>query len=82
MTQPRIAMFTQFLPASAPVAAGPLRAARQSRSLVVASNAALQLLRPNGAGFSVSDRPPTSLSRAHQTNLQTKSPRLGHTVEP
>jgi hypothetical protein len=75
-------MLTQSLPASATVAAGPLRAARQSRSLVVASNAPFQLLRPKGAVFSLSDRPPTSLSRARQTNRQTKSPRLGHTVEP
>ena len=75
-------MLAPSLSASATVAAGPLHAASQSRSLVIASNPASQLLRPNSAVSNVSERSPTLLSRVRHTNRQTKSQRLGHTVEP
>lgn len=78
---PRIASLAQFIPASAPVAAGYPRSTRQHRASAIDSNASPGLQRPNGAVFRVSDDPATPLLRALQPYGPVRSPRLGHTAK-
>jgi hypothetical protein len=82
MTRRATATFTPSISASATVAARPLRAASQCRSLAIASNAALQHQRPNGSVFSISDAPAALRRPTPQTIPRAWLQRLGHTVEP
>jgi len=82
MTYPRTATLTPSIPASATVAAGPLRADRQDRSLAITSSPAPQHQRPNGAVFSTSNDPVARRRSMPKAVLQTQLRCPGHTVEP
>jgi len=82
MTYPRTATLAPSIPASATVAAGPLRADRQDRSLAITSNPAPQHQRQSGTAFSASDGSVARRRSIPKAVRQARLPCLGHAVEP